>query len=495
MEETNTFSPVICGKENFDNSSSSRGLDVIERNTNAQTAVSGMLDVIRKYGDEVVPVVDLNAQSSGPVSREFVESFVDEVVQNIDLHAPVGAVFLSLHGGMTLSDDDDGCGFILEHIRRKVGTDVVIAVSTDLHANITRKILSCADAIAGYQTYPHEDYRSTGQRAAELGYRRLRGEHFVQACIRIPMIVPAETYDTSSGPFAELIMDAHKLKTEGRIMDFSIYMMQPWLNVADAGSSVLITASDKLTADRTTREFARRLHAMRHQLKLKLWSVEEIVDIAESNDTGMPVILVDSADSPNAGSAADSSEVLRLLKERGCVLRAALSMNDAPAVEKAFKLGVGAEAPFTLGGTLDRNFQRPYTIHAYVKSLHDGDYLLEGPAMRGEAVSAGKSAVIRSGNIDIVLFHHMPFTGDPQLYRAFGIEPTLYRLVMVKSATQYKAAYKKFTTLFYPADTPGSSTANLTALPFDKLPRPFWPFDDVGEFDETPLYVGVGPGL
>lgn len=492
MEETNTFSPVICGKENFDNSSSSRGLELIERNTNAQTAVSGMLDVIRKYGDEVIPVVDLNAQSSGPVSREFVDSFVDEVVQNIDLHAPVGAVFLSLHGGMTLSDDDDGCGVIIEQIRKKVGKDVVIAVSTDLHANLTKKILTMADAIAGYQTYPHEDHRHTGQRAAELGYMRLRGEEFTQACVRVPMIVPAETYDTLNGPFAELVQDANRIKTGGSIIDFSIYMMQPWLNVADAGSAVLITAADKETAVKLARNYARRLYDMRHQLVLKLWSVDEIIDIAERNETGMPVILVDSADSPNAGSAADSSEVLRILKERKSTLRTALPMNDAPAVEKAFKLGVGSESSFTLGGTLDRLFQRPYTIHAYVKSLHDGNYLLEGPAMRGEAVSAGRSAVLRSGNIDIVLYHHMPFAGDPQLFRAFGIEPTLYQLVVVKSATQYKTAYRKFTTFFYPADTPGSSTANLTSLPFNRLPRPFWPFDDVDEFDDTPQFVRGG---
>ncbi len=65
----------------------------------------------------------------------------------------------------------------------------------------------------------------------------------------------------------------------------------------------------------------------------------------------------------------------------------------------------------------------------------------------------------------------------------------MYRLVIVKSATQYKTAYRKFTTLFYPADTPGASSANLTALPFDKLPHPFWPFDDVECFDKTVLFA------
>ena len=65
----------------------------------------------------------------------------------------------------------------------------------------------------------------------------------------------------------------------------------------------------------------------------------------------------------------------------------------------------------------------------------------------------------------------------------------MYRLALVKSATQYKESYSKFSTLFYPTDTPGSSTANLASLPFKRLPRPFYPLDDIDSFDDQVTFI------
>ena len=46
-------------------------------------------------------------------------------------------------------------------------------------------------------------------------------------------------------------------------------------------------------------------------------------------------------------------------------------------------------------------------------------------------------------------------------------------------------ADSKFSTLFYPTDTPGSSSANLRVMPFVHLPRPFYPLDDIDTFDDS----------
>lgn len=494
LQETNSFSPVICTRKFFNVFPSGKGEEILANNKNMPTAICGMLDVINKHGDEAIPVIDLIANSSGLVSRDVADEFIDNIIESYKAYKPE-VILLSLHGATQLTDHEDGCGFILEEIRKAVGDSTIIAASTDLHANVTKKMLNNANIITGYQTYPHEDYFSTGARAAKLAYKLLNNEKITQACIRVPMIVPAESYDTINGDFAKLIAEVRQCLAERRILDFSIYMMQPWLNVSDAGSSVLITAEDEETAAEYARYFSKKLFAIRKKLTIKLWSVDEIIDIAHANKDDMPVILVDSADSPNAGSAGDSSFVLRKLIERKCTLKTAICINDIPAVDKAFAIGVGGEGEFTLGATMDSIFQSPFTVHAYVKSLHDGNYILEGPAGRGKKQHAGKTAVLQAGNIDIVVFTRMAFSSDPQIYRAFGIEPSLYRLVMVKSATQYKTPYSKFSTLFYPADTPGASSANLTALPFDKLPRPFWPFDDYETFCEDVITSRVWPGI
>ena len=101
----------------------------------------------------------------------------------------------------------------------------------------------------------------------------------------------------------------------------------------------------------------------------------------------------------------------------------------------------------------------------------------------------GRTAVLQIGNIDLVAAVMHRGSANPFCYRAFGIEPSAYRMVMTKSATQYKELYGKFSTLFYPTDTPGGSSANLTALPFEHLPRPFWPFDKIDTFDDTAVFA------
>jgi microcystin degradation protein MlrC len=382
---------------------------------------------------------------------------------------------------------DDGTGYIYHKIREYVGANVVIAASHDMHSNITCQNIADVNAIAGYRTYPHMDQYETGYRAAELGYRLLTGKPMHFACVRIPMIVPAEGYTSENGIFKKLLSDGEALLDSGAILDFSIFQMQPWLNVAHAASSVTVAAEDPVTAKQYAQVLAHKLFAIRKEMGISLYSIDEVIDAAVANETDMPVILVDSADSPNAGSCADSSAVLERLLERNTDLKCAIYVNDTPAAEKAFALGVGAEGDFEIGGTLDPAFQKRIRVHARVHSLHEGIYQNEGPAMRGATANVGKTAVLRIGKIDVVVMRQMCWSYDPQAYRAFGVDPAIYDLVVVKSANQYKSSYCKFSNLFYPTDTPGSSTANLRSLPFDRISHPFYPFDEFEEFDDTPV--------
>jgi microcystin degradation protein MlrC len=165
-----------------------------------------------------------------------------------------------------------------------------------------------------------------------------------------------------------------------------------------------------------------------------------------------------------------------------------MTIADAKAAEHAFEVGIGNEGEFSLGGAYEPRFQKATKVHAYVKSLHDGTYTPTGGST-AYLQQTGKTAVLQVGNIDIVVNTKMGASGDPKVYRAFGIEPAEYRLVMVKSANQYKELYRFFSTLYYPTDTPGSSTANLRSLPFEHLPRPFYPLDDIDTFDDTVLFA------
>ena len=128
-----------------------------------------------------------------------------------------------------------------------------------------------------------------------------------------------------------------------------------------------------------------------------------MIDLAEQNKSGKPVILVDSADSANAGATGDSVAVVQRLLERKSDLKAAFVVNDAPAAELAHRMGVGSEGVFLIGGTKCPAISRRIQVDAYVKSLHDGIFCQEGPAARGLVRNIGRTAVLSIGNIDGVV--------------------------------------------------------------------------------------------
>jgi microcystin degradation protein MlrC len=210
--------------------------------------------------------------------------------------------------------------------------------------------------------------------------------------------------------------------------------------------------------------------------------VDEVIDAAKENTTSAPVVLVDSADSPNAGSGADSSFVLARLLERGETLKTCMTVADIPAVEHAFEVGVGNEGDFLLGGTIAPSLSAPVAVtDCVVKSLHDGKFMLEGPMGRGTKVSMGRAAVLQAGQLLILVCSNSSNCRDPQFYRSAGIEPTLCRLVDVKACTSFRAAYEPISALICNTITPGAAGVELKILPFKNIPKTFYPFSEITE--------------
>jgi microcystin degradation protein MlrC len=295
------------------------------------------------------------------------------------------------------------------------------------------------------------------------------------------MMVPAAAYTTGVGPFGDLVSDAHALVADGTLEDFSIYQIQPWLDVERPNSAVVVYSTSPEHAEASAAELATRLYAMRHDLKADLHSVEEIAARAASPESSKPVILVDSADSSNAGAPGDSATVVGVLSSSFPHLRAATIIVDSAAVEAAFAAGVGGTQTFTLGGSIEPRAV-PVTVEGRVRSLHDGGFDVEGQGSAGKHIELGRTAVIRVGQVDVLVCHTISGNGDPQLYRAFGIDQKMYDLVVVKANTSFRAGYEPFAGEIYLADTPGAAASDIQTLPFTKSHLHAFPWVDSAEF-------------
>ncbi len=483
-QETNSFNPVKTTLEDYRKVCVCEGEEMFTLR-GRPAAMAGKFDAIADAGGaEIIPLIAMFAQSGGTAEHEVVDYFLEKTLSGLKANLPIDGVFVGLHGATQSDASDDVCGDILEAIREVVGKDCVITASTDLHANVTEKCVRNADFITGYHTYPHIDIYETGYRAAKLGLDKLmKMQDLCMAWASVPMIAPPSSYTTMHGPFKELMDYALKLVETGELADFSIYQMQPWLDVYPAQSSILTISPDPEKARFYANDLAKRLFDARGEFTQKLASVEDVLTEAEQNHSGKPYVLVNSSDSPGAGATGDSAALVGEIQKRDSNVKAAVYLNDVPASDQAFRMGVGAEGTFTIGAYLDNKASLPVTIEARVISLHDGRYTQEGPAQRGKVNDIGKTAVIRYRNTDIILCRNILAPGDPQLYRHFGVEPSFYQLLSVKACTSWRAAYEPIAGKIFETDMPGNAPLNLFRAVYTHLPKHFYPFEEITEDD------------
>ena len=479
-QETNSFNPTPCTMESFERGGILNGAEIIDKLSGRRCAIMGMHTALKEAGAEIIPGCSMVSQRGGIIEQGVIDQFLRVALQQVNDALPLDGVFVSMHGATQSSGMDDVCGEILAAVRKATGERTVICGSCDMHANVTELMLKNADFICGYHTYPHQDYFEVGYRAASLGIRQIHSPALHMAAVHIPMIVPASGYTTQSGIYKDYMDSNQKLVDDGVLVDFSVFQMQPWLDVPVGGSSIMCVSEDAAVAKACASRLAQRLMDMRTDFKPQLYTIDQVIDIAESNTTKQPVILVDSADSTNAGASGDSMAVVRRLLERGSRLKAASVVDDPPAANLAHRIGAGQTVTISLGGTKDPvHSGKPLKVEAYIKSLHDGVFVQEGPAGKGLVNNIGPTAVLSVGNIDIVVCHGVAGNGDPQLYRAFGVEPLNEQLVVVKACTSFRSAYCNISDLICLADTPGSASADLLSFTFKKVPKSFYPFSSL----------------
>lgn len=484
--ETNSFCPDVISYDTWVGEAYREGEVIGELYYKKPHAIGGMLQALEDSGVdfEVVYGMDMTrfGAAGGVVDQKVLDVFIEKMVAYAKENAPLDGILLSLHGAMQTTGCDDPEGAIIKALRDVVGEEALIAASTDLHAYISDMMIENADIITGYHTYPHIDQYGTGYRAAELMMKKYKGEQLKMVKARIPMIAPPSVYSTNVGPFAELQEYAKTFIENNEISDYTIYQMQPWLDIEVGGSSVIVIGEDADKIEKVCVDLADKLLNMRHVLEPNQKSIDEVIDIALENTTGQPVVIVDCADSPNAGASGDSMDVASKILARNLQVPTATLLIDKPAVAKAFEVGVGNKAVFKLGATIDPTLTS-IEAEGVVRSLHTGEYRCEGPAYRGMVQQLGKTAVIRFGMMDVLVAESIACPGDPQIYRAFGIEPTLYSLVDVKACTSFRMAYTKFTDLIFETDTQGSAAVNLRRLDFKRLSKEeFWPWNDLNDY-------------
>lgn len=482
-QESDAFNPILSDRDFFERGGIHEGQGIYDALHGKQVAVNGMITELEKDNIQPTLLFSMHADSGGSVKDRVVEEFVTKTTQMLATELPVDGILVSMHGATQSETIEDVCGYILETLRKMVGPDVAIAASFDLHGNITDKMQKNADFICGYQTYPHVDFFNTGARAARLLIDTLKGKiHAKTYRTVIPMIVPASSYTTLRGPFGELVKYAHAQVDSKKILDYTIFQMQPWMDVKQGGTCVVTIGENEQVAKEVCADLAKQLFEMRDSFKQELFTIDEVIRKAEKNNSGRPIVLVDSPDSPNAGACGDSPAVLERIKALNSDVSAAFYISDKPVVDKLWHCEIGSTHPISLGASLCQAYYKPVDMEVTILSKHNGVYIGEGPAGRGTPHDCGRVVTVCWNKVDIVICDAVVFPGDLQLYRHFGVEPTFYQLVNVKACTSFRVAYEPIAQEICETDTPGTAPINLFLPDFKRLPKTFYPFSHLDDY-------------
>ncbi len=482
-QESNSFSPVAGSWAHFGPSEVLRGEVLIAERAGTQTELGGVIDVAVEQGTELAPLLSaMTTASAGPLERSVFEALCGELVSRLREAQGVDGLLLVLHGGLVAEGYDDASGEVLRACRAVMGTRPIVA-TLDLHANVTERMAATATALAGYHTYPHIDMYATGRRAMTMLLGVLAGLiHPAVAIRRLPMLLPSENSRTTEGPYAVVMDQVKALMRQPGILDASAFSVQPWLDVPDVGCSVLVVADG--SAEQAAREADRLADvfwARRGEFTVTLTPATQAIEQALANER-RPFVLSDSADSPSSGAPGDSPFVISALLAARPTKVCLVNVVDGAAVAAMVEAGVGQTITLKLGGTLAPQFYEPVEVTGTIRLVSDGEFTHKGPGYHGVVFRRGRTAVLQTGSIFVVVAERPVFQWDAEFYRSLGLEPADAQIVVVKSPTAFRASYGPFAAEIIIVEAAGVCSPNLRTLPYRRTRRPLYPFDDFDDW-------------
>jgi len=477
QHETNTFAPLPTALADFERGGAwpalTRGPLLLERFPGLNIPLSGFIGAAE--GLDLVPLLWASAEPAGYVAQEAFERIAGEIVDALIAAGPVDALYLDLHGAMVTEALEDGEGALLARIRDRVGPDLPIVVSLDLHGNLTEAFFQRADAVAIYRTYPHIDMAETGARAAALLKTRLeRGAPFAKAFRQLDYLIPITAQSTMHAPAGRLYGMLDGLAgADVASVDFAFGF--PPADIRDCGATVLAYGSDQTAVDAA----ADRMHAALAAAEAEFHNpmlpaaeaAREAIEIAAG--AARPVVIADPQDNPGAGAVGDSTGLIAALIEAGAEGAVLGMVWDPDTARDAHAAGPGGAFFASIGGRFPAVGGPAIEARVRVEALSDGDFLFTGPFYGGARAHLGRMACLRlldgPGDIRVVVGSVRAQNADQEMFREVGIEPARERIVAVKSAVHFLADYEPIAETVLFAEAPGANPCRLERIPYTRL--------------------------
>ena len=459
--ETNTYSARKTTITDFEAFELAEGAAVIELNRGTGSVIGGFCDA---NGFDFVPILSAGAWPSGVISREAIDDIFERVDRNLAGVGQLDGMLVNLHGAMVAESCVDVDSAFLDLLRRRIGK-VPLAAVVDLHANLAPDIVARCDVLISYDTYPHIDMQDRGREAAALLAECISGRSLHTHIAKIPIIACPLAQATEADPMHGLQERAFARAREAALDRACIVGGFAYSDVERAGMSVLVVADDAHldAAHRVVSDTARDVRDHASEFRVTRPGAHEAVRSA-IDAKATPVVLADVGDNIGGGSPGDGtalvSELLRQHAHGAVVL-----LSDAEVARLAATSGIGSQITARVGGKTDRMHGLPVEISGRVLNVTDGSYTSSGTWMTGRRFSMGTTVVIGLDGVTLVVMERPtpPFHAEQLL--SVGIEPKSARIIALKGAIAWRAAYGDIARTVIEVDTPGICPVDPFMLP------------------------------
>lgn len=488
--ETNTFSIVPTTLEDYRKRLFLLDGEIAPALADTRMEIAAHLAAAKRYGWTLVQPVAAAATPSGKVTAECWAE-LQRLVYAACETGPFDGVILALHGAMVTETDDDAEGTLLEGLRKRLGETIPIAVTLDLHANVTERMGRLANIVLPYRTYPHIDQYETAFRAAELLQSAMDGTIRPKVFrLQGALLDGCNHGRTQGGVMSDLLARAADMQAQAPgLLSVDVCAGFSRADIAEVGPSVQVTYdASHNAAEAAARQAAAALQdeMVRRRAEVTVTPLDlptatklaaaAATDVADTR----PLVIADFSDNPGSGAYGDGVRLLEALLQ--AEVRSVLFgvLGDPEAAARCHAAGLGASLDVVVGAKRHpASYGPPLTLTGRVTGLSDGGFVCEGPMNAGQPMTLGPTALLEVDGISIAISTNTLQTYDQEMFRILGAEPAQFRIVAVKSAHHFRAAFGPMAKEVILADSGGLATNDHTKLSYRKVRRPIWPLDDI----------------
>lgn len=471
--ETNVFSPLPTGSRDY----------AVALPTDPRELRDGLLagTTFARYAGaakarecEYVQGTYAFALPAGVTSRAAYEELRDALLEEIADACPLDGLLLTLHGAMVADGYVDCEDDVVARARAIVGNETVIGVLLDLHCDVAQTTVDTANVVVTYKEYPHIDIDDRADELAALviatAERTVKPVSAVCDCRMIGM------YPTWREPMRSFVEHLRANERQSGILSVSLAHGFPWGDSPEMGARVLVvTDGDDVRAGALAEELAHAFFTLRHDVSLAPLPLQPALERALSHPANGPVVVADVSDNTGGGAGGDSTFALRELLAGNVRSVAAGILWDPIVTHQAFAAGVGAKIDARLGGKLGTGSGDPLDVTATVRGLVP-NLVQRWPQTTGYmAAPSGNCAWLAVDGIDVIVGDTRQQVLGLEVFTAFGIDPRERRLLLLKSANHFAAAYEPIADEIIYMASPGTLTYDFGSLRYQHTNRNQFP--------------------